>query len=62
MADQTSRADNQAQPPSVPTSRRLQGETIGKVLRAQYESVLAEPVPPDLLNLLNALEKREAES
>jgi Anti-sigma factor NepR len=61
-SDQTSKAETDPAPAIGPATRRLQGETIGKVLREQYESVLAEPVPGELLALLDALERRETES
>ncbi|OYU71124.1 MAG: hypothetical protein CFE28_14660 [Alphaproteobacteria bacterium PA2] len=55
--DQTS---SPARPAPSSPARRLQGEVIGKVLREQYETVLAEPVPSELLDLLDALERGEA--
>ena len=62
MTEQTSNAENSTPPVISPATRRLQGETLGKVLREQYESVLAEPVPDELLALLEALERQETES
>ena len=62
MTDQTASAASKSPPAVGPMTRRLQGETIGKALREQYESVLAEPVPNELLALLDALERRETES
>ena len=62
MTDQTSGGGTRAPDPAISPSRRLRGETIGKVLRAQYDSVLAEPVPAEMLALLDALVQREAET
>jgi hypothetical protein len=43
-------------------SRRRQGQAIGEALRSQFESLVAEPLPDHLLDLLNELERREGES
>jgi hypothetical protein len=43
-------------------SRRRQGQAIGEALRNQFESLVAEPLPDHLLDLLNELERREGES
>lgn len=43
-------------------SRRRQGQAIGEALRNQFESLVAEPLPDHLLDLLNELENREGES
>ena len=42
--------------------RRKQGEAIGQELRNQFQTLLAEPLPDHLLDLLNELEKRESGS
>jgi len=62
MTDRTSNPEIEALTPEVAAARRLQGRTIGKVLREQYESVLSEPVPAELLDLLDALELNEGGS
>ena len=43
-------------------TRRRQGQVIGQQLRNQFESLLAEPLPDHLLELLNELEERERET
>ena len=62
MTDQTSSAEHKAQTTPAMATRRLQGEAIGRALRAQYDAVLAEPVPADLLDLLDALDKRDSDT
>lgn len=42
-------------------SRRRQGQVIGQQLRNQFETLLAEPLPDHLLQLLNELEEKECE-
>ncbi len=42
-------------------SRRRQGQAIGQQLRDQFETLLAEPLPDHLLQLLNELEKQESD-
>lgn len=43
-------------------TRRKQGEAIGEELRNQFQTLLAEPLPDHLLDLLNELERRESGS
>lgn len=43
-------------------TRRAQGEAIGKALRKQFDDILTEPVPDDLIALLDQLEQREGET
>ena len=42
-------------------TRRAQGEAIGKALRKQFDDILTEPVPDDLIALLDQLELREGQ-
>lgn len=49
-------------PPSLIALRRKQGEVIGEALRKQFQTILIEPVPDDLIALLDELERREIES
>ncbi len=41
--------------------RRKQGAVIGQALRKQFETILTEPVPEDLIALLDELERREVQ-
>ena len=43
-------------------TRRKQGEAIGEELRNQFQTLLDEPLPDHLLDLLNELERRESGS
>ena len=43
-------------------TRRKQGEAIGEELRNQFQTLLEEPLPDHLLDLLNELERRESGS
>ena len=40
-------------------TRRAQGEAIGQALRKQFDDILTEPVPADLIALLDQLELGE---
>jgi hypothetical protein len=50
------------QDPLLSAQRQKQGAVIGKVLRKQFEVILTEPVPQDLIALLDELERREVET
>lgn len=51
-----------APPPHLIAQRRKQGEVIGEALRKQFQTILIEPVPDDLIALLDELERRENDS
>lgn len=48
-----------AVPSQINALRRKQGEVIGEALRKQFQTILIEPVPDDLIALLDELERRE---
>ena len=58
----TSKFDGDLRNLQKAVSRRRQGQAIGEALRNQFESLVAEPLPDHLLDLLNELERREGES
>ena len=59
--DQAARGAHPSEALHNAATRRAQGEAIGKALRKQFDDILTEPVPDDLMALLDTLEQREGE-